>query len=202
MANRREMLSARVTQSHGNDRETPNRRDCHPGGCGILGAALVSSAVTTTTVDSRGRDALKITINWPRIGRRHHGQSCVNHRVRFETKAPGSGRGAVSDCPMVCSRVTNSIQQSSVFCPDDQLVAGELHRSLRQRRATFQALLGRRERRGPHVTGYRKAFESTKTTEPIPVKGRSLRAALVMQPSGSRSCRRHQSETGGRAAPS
>ena len=29
----------------------------------ILGAALVSSAVTTTTVDSRGSDALKITIN-------------------------------------------------------------------------------------------------------------------------------------------
>jgi hypothetical protein len=29
----------------------------------ILGAALVSNAVTTTTVDSRGRDALKVTIN-------------------------------------------------------------------------------------------------------------------------------------------
>jgi len=40
----------------------------------ILGAALVSSAVTTTTVDSRGSDALKNHHQLePRIGRRHHG---------------------------------------------------------------------------------------------------------------------------------
>jgi hypothetical protein len=31
VANRREILSARVMQSHGNDREKPNRRDCHAG---------------------------------------------------------------------------------------------------------------------------------------------------------------------------
>jgi len=60
----------------------------------ILGAALVSSAVTTMTVDSRGRDALKITINLaPRSAAGITGKAASTTVLALKQKLQEAGEG-------------------------------------------------------------------------------------------------------------
>jgi hypothetical protein len=151
--------------------------------CSARQAADLSPLPVVSRVESHFRRTYQYQIGIhhqldPRIGRRHHGQSCVNHRVHFGLKAPESRRGTFSDG---LQRRHNSFQQSSVVDPDDQLVAGELYAL-----AEGAPRHGLSERIVPH---WDRLLDF-------------VCAALVTQSIGSRSCRRYRSGTGGRAAPS